>query len=763
MPLKSAIFAAVLLGAAVSTQIISAEDNPAGATNIEKIQAGRTGIVWPHAFEDNGNTVVLFQPQIDSWKDNSRIQFRVALYVAQKGTGIQNYGVMAVQADTVVDREARTVLISNMDIAVRFPGMADAKADVYRKLVKELVPKIKCLEVPLENLLSHMPEKSNAPEVKLNLEPPPIFYSEEPAMLVSFIGQPIFKDIAGTKLKFAVNTNWNILQDTADSKYYLLNDSCWLVSPDPLKGPWTFSGTLPAEFSDLPKGADWDDVRKKLSGNSNGKLPKVFTSTVPSELIVMNGPAEFTSVPGTKLMYATNPLTPLFLDMNDKNYYFLVAGRWFSAADLNGPWKAASTTLPAEFAKIKPDSPVGFVLASVPGTQQAKDAVLLASVPHKATVKISETTVKVIYDGEPKFVEIPGTTMTYAVNTQFQVVKANDVYYCCHQGIWFQSAKAAGPWTVCRKVDPMIYTIPPECPLYNTTYVYVYESTPETAVVGYTGGYSGAFNSSSTKTLMFGAAMITMAAVNANNGGSTSYFFSYGCGAHYSYAWGNYYRPCYPCYGPNGGAGWSGFYNPSTGAWGRSGYAYGSDWSRWGSQAYNPFTDRYAAHAGGQNGYDSWGRSVVAHDGNWAEAGHFTGPNGGTRGWAENSSGNWIAGEHKGDSSLAKASNGDVYAGHDGNLYRKQDDQWQKYDGSGNWNNVDWKPGENSDKDRSLKTDMGDKDWKNHWENSKDDGEGRSGRHHILDGLNRDSRDRDSGDSRSKAKMAARAFFLHKR
>ncbi len=758
MCFRFAIFAAMILAASLACQSALAEDNPSGVTNIQKLNEGQIELQWPRAFEEGGNTVVLFQPQIDTWENETKIQFRVAIAVCQKGSEVQNYGVLAVKADTIVDREARMVLISNMDVAVRFPGMSEEKASVFKKLVKEIVPKAKCFDVPLENLLSKMPDKTKLPEVKLNLDPPPIFYSEEPAILVTFMGEPMFKAVQGTQLKFAVNTNWTILQDNADGKYYLLKDSGWLVSPDPIKGPWTYAGHTPPEFTKLPDDKAWDDVRKNIPGKSNEKLPKVFTSKVPAELIVTNGPAQFVSVPGTKLMYATNPVMPLFLDMTDKNYYFLVAGRWFRAKELNGPWSAASTSLPAEFAKIKADCPVGFVLASVPGTQQAKDAVLLASVPHKATVKISETTVKVIYDGEPKFVEIPGTTMTYAINTQFQVVKVNNVYYCCYKGIWFQSENATGPWTVCRKVDPLIYTIPPECPLYNTTYVYVYDSTPETAVVGYTGGYTGAFNSSSTKTLMFGAAMITMMAVSANNS-DCSFFFSYGSGVHYSYAWGNYYRPCYPYYGPNGGAGWCGFYNPSTGAWGRSGYAYGNDWARWGTQAYNPFTDRYFAHGGGYNGYSSWGRSVVTHDGNWAAAGHFTGPNGVTRGWAENSSGKWITGEHKGDSSIAKASNGDIYAGHDGNLYRKEDGQWQKYDGHGNWGDIDWKPDRDGDKD--WRDNLKDNDWKERWEGRGDRDD--SNRRHILDGLNRDSGERRSGIEGGNARRAASMIFLHRR
>jgi hypothetical protein len=38
-----------------------------------------------------------------------------------------HYGVLAVQADTLIDHEARVVLMTNLDVAIRFPGQADAK------------------------------------------------------------------------------------------------------------------------------------------------------------------------------------------------------------------------------------------------------------------------------------------------------------------------------------------------------------------------------------------------------------------------------------------------------------------------------------------------------------------------------------------------------------------------------------------------------------------------------------------------------------
>src|SRR5438034_1787164 len=84
--------------------------------------------VWPRTYQSRrGDTVVMYQPQVDSWKDHDKIRFRAAVVATPIG-GKTDYGVVAVQGDTLVDNDARTVLITNMDVAVRFPGMADADA-----------------------------------------------------------------------------------------------------------------------------------------------------------------------------------------------------------------------------------------------------------------------------------------------------------------------------------------------------------------------------------------------------------------------------------------------------------------------------------------------------------------------------------------------------------------------------------------------------------------------------------------------------------
>ena len=45
-------------------------------------------------------------------------------------------------------------------------------------------------------------------------DPPVIFYSTSPAVLVNLDGDPIWSPIKDNDLKFAVNTNWDLFQHT---------------------------------------------------------------------------------------------------------------------------------------------------------------------------------------------------------------------------------------------------------------------------------------------------------------------------------------------------------------------------------------------------------------------------------------------------------------------------------------------------------------------------------------------------------------------
>src|SRR5262249_33014074 len=145
-------------------------------------------------------------------------------------------------------------------------------------------------------------------------------------------------------------------------------------------------------------------------------------------------------------------------------------------ADFNSAWTFATPNLPPDFKRISLEHPRSRVLASVPGTEEAAEAVLLAEIPQTARVNKKELKAPdVEYQGEPKFEPIEKTTVSHAVNTDKQIIKVGDLYYMCFQGVWFMAKAATGPWEVTSKVPKEIYEIPASSSAHNVTYVTVVE------------------------------------------------------------------------------------------------------------------------------------------------------------------------------------------------------------------------------------------------------------------------------------------------
>jgi hypothetical protein len=274
----------------------------------------------------------------------------------------------------------------------------------------------------------------------------------------------------------------------------LLDGKTWLKSLE-ISGPWTVTTKLPAEMAKLPAN-QWAEVLKAVPPPAGAQTePKVFVTEKPAELIIFNGQPIYSAIPGTSLSYATNTDSNVFLHAPEKQLYVLLSGRWFRAGGLNAPWVYAGNDLPPDFARIPPGHSYSTVLVSVPGTQVASDAVLLSQVPTTAIVNRSaaESSVKVVYEGAPQFVPVESTTLFYAVNTPYRVIRVGDLYYLCYQGIWFIAKNPTGPWKTADSVPAVIYMIPPTSPVYNVTYVIVSNPTPTTVESSYSSGYLGVF------------------------------------------------------------------------------------------------------------------------------------------------------------------------------------------------------------------------------------------------------------------------------
>jgi hypothetical protein len=453
-------------------------------------------IGWPREITQNGAHIVYYQPQIDQWTNYRTLDARMAISVTPAG-GKPTPGVVSIQARTDADKETRNVVISNIKVTdIRFPSVDAAGDAKLGELVRTFFKPDNTITISLDRLTAEVEEgKVSGPAVQVDNKPPKIFVSRGSTVLLLIDNKEVRAAIEKTKLEFVVNANWTVLFDTAGKKYYLLNGKQWLTA-DKLEGPWTVAAQLPKEMNKLPADQNWEEVKKAIPPQGPaGAAPTVFFSSVPAEVIEFKGPPVYAKIPGTQLTYATNTKSAVFVQTDEQKYYFLVSGRWFRSASLDGPWSYAGGDLPADFAKIPPNGPGSDVLASVPGTQEAQDAVLLAQIPTTAIVNIqeAEAQVKVQYDGQPQFKPIETTQLSYATNTQDKVIKFGDIYYLCFQAVWFMSTTPNGPWKVASSVPKEIYTIPPSSPVYNVTYVTQTQTSPTTVECDHTAGYLGMF------------------------------------------------------------------------------------------------------------------------------------------------------------------------------------------------------------------------------------------------------------------------------
>jgi hypothetical protein len=652
---------------------------------------------WPREKSNAAGALIYYQPQLDEWKDFRRLEARMAVSIKPAG-GQPTLGVVTFRARTDANLETRNVVISRLEIiSVRFPSLDENKAAAMETLVRSFLPASGTLNIDLDRLLAALDASKPAatPVVAVKNDPPVIFVTYEKAILLLVDGDTVRAPIKGTDLEFVVNTNWNVFFDTAASKYYLLNERQWLVAGD-LAGPWKVTTQLPKGMSNIPNQPNWEDVKKAIPPPSGAgrTAPQVFYSNKPAEIISFTGQPKFVNIANTQLAYASNTESDLFRHNGEKKYYFLVAGRWFRAQSLSGPWSYASADLPPDFALIPPHSAQADVLASVPGTEEANDAVLLAQVPNTVIVDPAqaEAQVKVAYDGAPQFKPIETTNLSYASNTQDKVIKIGDLYYLCFQGVWFMSTGPEGPWKTAASVPREIYTIPPSSPVYNVTYV-TQTTTPSGEIeASSTAGYFGAF--------IIG---VTVGAIVSHGSGYyyppyyyygpypypiyRPYPITYGVGAFYNPRNGTY-GYARGAYGPYGGVAGAAWYNPSRGTYGRAVGGCGVYGCAGAARAYNPYTGAYGATRQGSNAYSQWGSSVVTKGDKWAQTAHYSDARGTISGARTSEGGRVVAGNGpNGRGFVGQSGAGDVYAGKDGNVYKKTDSGWQQYQ-NGGWNSA---------------------------------------------------------------------------
>jgi len=521
-------------------------------------------IDWPQQLDaDDGSVVIVYQPQVEEFTDNS-IAGRAAVSVKRPADGnVPVFGAIWFEARIDIDRDTRTAVIRDVRIGdVRFADAGEAEQQALASFIESNVANSN-LTISVDQLLADLDAGAAAAGGdELRHEPPEIVLSMVPAMLITIDGDPVFREIEGSLYERVVNSPFLIARGGTDL-YLYIGSNAWYRAAD-VMGPWTYAPSVPEAVAALVEPAE--------DGGEELRNMRLVVATVPTELVVSDGPPSWSPVEGMDLLYMDNTDANVFLELTTQRYYVLLSGRWYRGEGMVGDlaWThVPNDELPKPFGDIPEDSVNGAVLSQVAGTPQAREAVLDNTIPQTAAISRDDASFSVAYDGDPDFGPIEEIDVEYARNTSAAVFRYGKLYYACDDGVWYVANGATGPWTVATEVPDAIYRIPASNPHHNVTYVKVYDVTPEVVYVGYTPGYYGSY--------YYHGAVV------------------YGSGWYYNPWYGPWYYPRYPTWGFNVS------YNP---------------WYGWGfgvSFTNGPF--RFTFSSGGAwwgvGGYRPWPRPIV--------------------------------------------------------------------------------------------------------------------------------------------------------
>lgn len=690
------------------------------------------------AFE--GGFLLVHAPQVVSWENFEKATLIMAVEFQPGEEGQQPvYATVELSNSTQIDMDNRLVRITDPKVE---------KVTVAGKSIVEYANKLSkaiqrdSLEIPLDIFLVSLAQDILEVENNeaFNPDPPVIIVATSPAIVLSIPSELLTSPMGDTRYSIIGNANWPLLKLTGSENYYLLHKQTWWTSTA-LDGLWQKLAGQPEGLDQLdPEG----EFGQFLLDGAGSEEIVIYPTTVPTELIVIDGDPKLEDIEeASELQFVTNTTSPVFVYQS--KYYFLASGRWFSAPELQGGSWELLKKLPAAFSDIPSVHGMGYVRASVPGTLEARTALLEAGLPQQKSVKVSDTlALENQYVGEPQFEKIPNTSIARASNSGYEIFLYQGVYYLCYEGAWYQASRADGPWEPALRVPDQLYEIPASSSSYPVTQVKVASSTSTTIVYVATASYySGIYSYYGMPVYGTGWYYPPYYGYYHHYGRYPHtyypYYRSYGYGSYYNARTGTYANRSVWA-GPYGGYSYNQHRNPRSGRYGYVETAWDNDeWASYG-ETYNPRTRVYSETkryysddkerfemereiARGNQRItterevdidDGWSKAsrqsseggsmyLERHresDGSFSSDGTITNKDGRTakiEGSIDNGQrrteitgadgGRAIsAGDGYRRGTVAKDADGNLYAGRNGEVYKKTGDNWYSYGQGDGWN-----------------------------------------------------------------------------
>ncbi|MCL4501693.1 MAG: hypothetical protein M1438_07525, partial [Deltaproteobacteria bacterium] len=184
---------------------------------------------WPRRFEHEKGTVLLYQPQLESFQGD-RLTARAAVSVQKKGWKQPVFGVVWLSARALTNRDTRQVTIDEAKVTeTKFPYATPEQIAQFQDFLNAEIEG-RSHTISLDRLLAmlELVEKERAADAGLQTKPPTIIFVTNPAVLVLLDGEPKLLPAPDSKLMRVANTPFLMAYDPAGKTYFLKAGDTWL-------------------------------------------------------------------------------------------------------------------------------------------------------------------------------------------------------------------------------------------------------------------------------------------------------------------------------------------------------------------------------------------------------------------------------------------------------------------------------------------------------------------------------------------------------
>ncbi|HXD78609.1 MAG TPA: hypothetical protein VN616_12415, partial [Puia sp.] len=382
---------------------------------------------WPRPVSlADGAAIYINSLQPDSLSGDI-LAFRAAFMLVTRGGKDTLYGSFHALAVISVSRNDRTFAIRTANVlSMQLAEKVNPDTLDYWKDAMECGLPTAEKDVPVDELLACRTTAFDPQtQPRLGHTPPRIIFVEKPTALAQIDGIPQFRRHRQWNIGVLANSP-NVIISGDNAWFYLYGGHHWYIAPMS-EGPYHQTTEVTPAMRQVTLAVEADNKtgsgRTGFPQDPRGTVKDVVVSLVPAELIQTRGTPVYSAIKGTGLRYVTNTDNDIFLDTTGHRFFLLISGRWYSAERLvGGTWSyVAPDSLPAGFSRIPEGSPKDNVLASVSGTEAAREALLDAAIPQTARIRRNTTTGGAAYDLGPRFRPIDGTRLQYAINSTMPV------------------------------------------------------------------------------------------------------------------------------------------------------------------------------------------------------------------------------------------------------------------------------------------------------------------------------------------------------